>query len=401
MLRISPGILRSLGLSTLLLSMMTVHAITPDEVETSDLTDAEQINCAADDNHRGQLQLARLDCPGGDCGPPDPPEDEPTDPDNPPPTPPPPEIIRTITVPAQFISNTIWLGLSGTVLQVSHTDGDQLTFWNMVQRCQPAPNPGPAECQDRCKDTPPKQLGRCLDQCRNHNQTCKSVCGPYTSLSYLQWGPHAKAQSRKRQCDASTCPACVPATQVPSLRDVDLPVNVFRKLVDPWPAPKFYITCKINRFQFRAEPNTSTGRQHEVSVSTEGLTLRIPGTAGSPGIPCDNAPDVSVEDLGLKLSLRMAKFGPVAVIAKGELEGHFSTVVAGEVVVDQVLKGVFAEVASNRLNAEDKRALFLGLLRDLTDQYIEQKHLDPRVGEVSSIRFSEEGMTVRYLMAPW
>ena len=70
-------------------------------------------------------------------------------------------------------------------------------------------------------------------------------------------------------------------------------------------------------------------------------------------------------------------------------------------MVDQALKGVFAEVASNRLNAPDKRALFLGLLRDLTDKYIEQKHLDPRVGEVSSIRFSEEGMTVRYLMAPW
>ena len=75
--------------------------------QTSGLTDAEQINCAADDNHRGQLQLAHLDCPGGDCGPPDPPEDEPPDPDNPPPMPPPPEIIRTITVPAEFIRNTI------------------------------------------------------------------------------------------------------------------------------------------------------------------------------------------------------------------------------------------------------------------------------------------------------
>jgi hypothetical protein len=33
-------------------------------------------------------------------------------------------------------------------------------------------------------------------------------------------------------------------------------------------------------------------------------------------------------------------------------------------------------------------------LRGLTDKYIEQNHLDLRVGEVSSIRFSEAGMTV-------
>ena len=49
----------------------------------------------------------------------------------------------------------------------------------------------------------------------------------------------------------------------------------------------------------------------------------------------------------------------------------------------------------------DKRELFLGLLRGLTDKYIEENHLDPRVGEVSSIRFSEAGMTVVYLMSTW
>ena len=90
-----------------------------------------------------------------------------------------------------------------------------------------------------------------------------------------------------------------------------------------------YITCKINRFQFRAEPNPGTGKQLEVNVSTYGLTPRIP-VRPEAGIRCDSAPDVTVEDPGLKPSLRMAKHGRLTVIAKGELDGRFSMVLAGE-----------------------------------------------------------------------
>jgi hypothetical protein len=351
----------------------------------------------------GQLQLAARDCPEGNCEPPPLPDDDPPDPpdpDNPPPTPPPPEIIRKITIPADFITNTIKLSLFGTILQVSHTDGDPLSLPVVVERCQPAPSPGVEECRERCKDVPPKNFGQCMSSCRHHNQTCSLECGSYNPLSYLQWGPNAKAASRKEQCNTNTCPACPQPIEVPSLRDLDLPVKVFHKEWDPWPLPKYSVTCRINRFQFRAEPNPDTGRQVEVSVSTDGLTVHIPGTAGSPGIRCDGAPDVYVENLGLKLSLRMAQYG-LTVIAKGELDGAFSTVVTGDIIVDEALKDVFAEVASNRLNASDKRELFLDLLRGLTDRYITQNHLDPRVGEVSSISFSEAGMTVVYLMSPW
>jgi hypothetical protein len=419
--RASANILRSLGLFTLLLSMMTTaHALPVSEVETLYFSDTERaedvsgiqhaydghpaggvvIGCPDDADSTGRIQLAARNCPDGDCAPPPPPDDDPPDPNNPPPQPPPPEIIRQIIIPADFITNMIKVGIFGTVLQVSHTDGDPLSLWAMAERCQPAPSPGREACLEQCKDVPPKNHGQCMSSCMNHGQTCGFVCGSYNSLSYLQWGITAKDLSRKQQCDASTCPACVATTQVPSLRDVDLPVNVFHKEWDPWPLPKYSVTCRINRFQFRAEPNPVTGKQVEVNVSADGLTVHIPGTAGSPGIRCAGAPDVYVENLGLKLSLRMAPYG-LAVIAKGELDGNFSTVVTGGIIVDQALKDVFTEVASNRLNAPDKRELFLGLLRGLTDKYIEQNHLDPRVGEVSSIRFSQAGMTVVYFMSTW
>ena len=183
-------------LAALWLSMTTVHAMRPDEVETTDLNDSKHIEdlggiLLAGDGHParllavgcaerqqpGQLELSGRDCPGGDRGPPDPPEDEPPDPDNPPPTPPPPEIIRTITVPTDFIGNAI-----GSVFPdprfrsrrppaISSRSG---TWRSAASRAEP----GPAECRDRCKDIPPKQFGRCMEQCRNQSQTCEWVWVP-------------------------------------------------------------------------------------------------------------------------------------------------------------------------------------------------------------------------------
>ncbi len=405
--KVSSSIWRSLGVSTFLLSALTTaFALPPQKAETERLvgvSGAESIAGSAgasSDSGSERTLLAARDCRDEECGPPQPPDEEPPDPDNQPPTPPPPEIIREITVPVDFISNTLKLGLFGTVLQVSHTGGDRIPFWAMVERCESAPNPGIQECIERCNDTPPKQRGQCLDQCKNHNQTCSLVCGSHEAPSFLQWGANARNASSKQQCDANTCPACVPATQVPSLRDIELPVQVFSKTIDPWPLPKYTVTCKINRFQFRAEYIPETGKNVQVGVSADGVTMTIPGLAGSPAIRCDGAPDIYVDDPALKLSLGISQYG-LAVLAKAELAGTFSVQVIGDVIVDEAIKGKFTELASNRLNAPDKRALFLGLLRSLTDEYIRQNHLDPRVGEVSSIRFSESGMTVRYLMAPW
>ena len=131
--------------------------------------------------------------------------------------------------------------------------------------------------------------------------------------------------------------------------------------------------------------------------------LSIPGTTGHPSVPCDNnfTPDFEVSDLGIGLSLRMDPSAPwPRVIAQGDILGNFHPDFGlPGLTLTSAIKSTFREVAGNRLNKADKQALFLKMFHGLIDKFLTDNHLEPRVGDATSISFSSEGMIVDYYIS--
>ena len=310
---------------------------------------------------------------------------------------PPPESKRTVTIPTEFIQLQINLVLFDTTVQLSFFDSDGVLSVPVVEeQCENRYDEDVDQCLEGCQDLPPKNQGECRDDCRAQTQICYPVCSANTGSSFIRWGDTAKALSAKQVCDATTCPACASATDVPSLQDTLLGGTFFESSTTVGPFT-YEFTCFLNNWQFRANLNI------KVTSSESGLRVSIPGTTGNPSIPCDNnfTPNIEVTDLGIGLFLRMDPSSPwPRVIAQGDLLGQFHTLLGvPDATITSAIKSTFREVADNRLNKADKQALFLKMFHGLIDKFLTANHLEPRVGDATSIRFSSEGMIVDYYVS--
>jgi hypothetical protein len=241
-------------------------------------------------------------CPNPDDCVPSPPDDPPPKPPKTPlPPQPDPAKFRTVYLSTDYIRNALNDYLAGTKIQITNTQGDPLAIPAILHTCTPT-NSTPEqeqECIDLCNSDStltPVQKAQCRHSCAT-TQTCTSFCGTTNIPSYLRWGNTARAASvvnSKRTCDATTCPACATPMPAPTLDNIPLDVEPFSNTYGVGPA-SVTITCKVNRWVFQVAANI------EVEATPNGLWVTVPGTTGDPALYCNNAPDPTVDGLGLTL----------------------------------------------------------------------------------------------------
>jgi hypothetical protein len=151
----------------------------------------------------------------------------------------------------------------------------------------------------------------------------------------------------------------------------------------------------MNAWRFTANLNIV------VTSSASGLTLHWPATTGSPAVICTSGvPNLDAHNAGLTLQLRTTApgYAPWFAVAD-ELTGYFTGTAFFDTAITSRIQSTVAGVAANRLNKADKQGLYLRVLHTLLDHYIEQFHLEPRVGEATRVEFTAVGVTVTYYMS--
>jgi hypothetical protein len=343
-----------------------------------------------------ERQQATRQCPDPPCEVPDPtlPGDPPEEPQPPRPPQPDPAKHRKVRIPTDFVTGALILALTGTRVQITHTGGESITLPRSYRTCSGHPGPNVDECKESCRELPPKQQGECRADCEKIDQTCTNQCGVAVATSFIRWSEGAKHLSARATCDSRTCPACPVPTEVPSLKDSELTVPIYRKTIPtpPW-EPDWIVTCKMNRWGFVVTPNIA------VTSSDHGITVRVSATTGSPSVLCENAPDISVSNPVLALTFTFPSLSPALVLAEGALEGTFSTSVPFVDLLadfDGRMKNAIKEAARERLNAPRESFTFRGLFRDLLDQFVTVHGLEP-VDFMGTIRSNASGLEISYI----
>jgi hypothetical protein len=352
-------------------------------------------SCSAEDP-LAERQLEARRCPDGVCE--SPPDEEPP-PEEDPVQQPDPAKVKSIVIPTHRVASAVNAALFRTIVQISHTDGEVQIGPGFFERCTSVPDDDTVqECLARCNGMDnPKDRGPCRAACGSVT-TCEPVCNPTgaSSKSFVHWGEPAVALSAYERCDETTCPACVPRSEVLSLRHELLEIPTFRKHLNYPPVP-FWVECKYNRWRFEFDdPKVPAIAAYS---SPYGISFEMAGTTGSPAVICDNLPDIYVEDLVLRLTFRFPWFGPELVIAEGELEGDLSTTAGPGVdyvgdVGDQI-KNKVREIAANRLNKPQYHALYVSMFRALIENYISNEELPP-VDVHGKIQTDFDGLHVQY-----
>jgi hypothetical protein len=306
-----------------------------------------------------------------------------------------PPVLNLAVIPADYISNKMNLFLLDTELQVSQTTGDTLEFPLFVGNCHPNTAAINACIADACGGLPGRAHVQCTVACRQQHQICVPVCSSTNLLSFIRWGGIAKQASLQddpETCSPSTCPACPVPTAVPSLHDEQLFIPTFSKEIDPPPPfDPFIVTCRVNQWQFHVQENLS------VTSATTGLTLHLPGTTGSPAIPCNNAPDISAQDVGLDLTFHPAvTANGLAVSAEGALDGTFSGGILDVIVnVDADIKGAVHTQLADILNSGNKPAEYAAIFKALIGQFLTDNQL-PAVTTLEGVSPTDQGLVVQY-----
>jgi len=320
--------------------------------------------------------LAR-NCPpeGCDDGPVDPPDPDPPEPP-PPPTQPDPAKARFIDIPAEFIQGSLTFALAGTVVQATHTTGEDLAFPGTLHTCHSEPNDDKAQCLLDCNEVPVKQRGQCRAQCAS-KQVCSYFCSntATSTKNFIRWGDPTRALAGTKACSPTTCPTCATPTTISSLDNEELTVPVFKKSYGP-PGLEYEISCKMNQFRFAGSVTSST-----VTSMPDGVRVRFTGTTGSPSIICNNAPDVTVNDPAVQLKFSFPTFSVRNIRVDADLHGDVDTG-AGPIIdyvadVEDRLKSKSHEVASNRLNAAKLEPMYQDLFLKMIGRFITVNHLSP------------------------
>jgi hypothetical protein len=266
-------------------------------------------------------------------------------------------------------------------------------------RCRGNPQTDTAainECiSDACDGLIAKAYAQCVAACRKQHQICSPVCSSTQQMSFIRWGEIAKEKSLENHpgtCSPTTCPACPVPTPVPTLQDEQLFIPTFSKTIDPWPLPSFTVTCRVNQWQFRMVGNIT------VTGASTGLTLHVPGTNGSPAIPCDNAPDISASGLGLDVTFHpgVSAAGVLTVTAEGALDGSFDGGLIDFLVdLDAAIKGGVHDQLAGTLNSSANQAQYVDTFNGLISQFLTDNNL-PAVKTLQSVTPTPLGLTVKY-----
>lgn len=340
------------------------------------------VGCSAYDDSRTSVAVQDTgidpearNCPpeGCDDGPSDP-----SDPDPPPkpPTPqqPDPAKVRIIDIPAEFMQGALTIALAGTVVQATHTSGEDLAFPGTVHTCHNEPNDDKAQCLLDCNEFPVKQRAQCRAQC-DKKQVCNYFCSntATSTKNFIRWGDSAKALAGNKTCSPTTCPTCPTTTTISSLDNEELAVPVFQKSYGP-PGLEYEISCKMNQFRFAGSTTSST-----VTSQPDGVRVRFAGTTGSPSVICNNAPDVTVHDPAVQLKFSFPTFSVRNIVVDADLHGDVDTG-AGPIVdyvadVEDRLKSKFHEVASGRLNKTKFKATYEELFVKMIKRFITVNNL--------------------------
>jgi hypothetical protein len=315
----------------------------------------------------------------------------------------PPPTLNTVVIPPSYIQDKLSTSLLGTEIQVSHTTGDTEVFPSWVQACQPDPAGAQPAAVSSCIATcntdglTGKALVQCRAGCRQPPEICTPVCGTLEDLSFIQWGELAKLSSQQNApdtCSTDTCPACSTPTAVPSLHDQPLSIPVFTKVIDPLPGIEFTVTCRVNQWRFKFLLG-SLGPS--VTSAPTGLTVRVPGTTGSPAIPCDNASDISAHDVALELTFHpTVSWGALAVSAEGGLDGSLDGGLDGLFVdVDAMIKGTVHTTLAGILNGGNKPAVYADMFNGLIVSFLNDNGL-PALTTLESVSPTDQGLQVQY-----
>jgi len=332
---------------------------------------------------------AEQNCPDGDCPPPpdDPPDDPPPED---PPTPPDPAKRREQLISLDYVSLQL-VALYGTTIQLSHLGGEDLEFHNVQQVCETTPRPDAEECREACMELDlPRARTQCLQSCSQTTTTCSNVCSAWETRSWLRWGAGALQASGHTSCNMTTCPACAPATEVPSLRDRPLPVPAFDKSYTVGPLTyAFY--CRVNQWTFTIDNHLT------VASSAAGLAITIPGDTGDPAVVCDNAPDVAVDNLKAQLTFRFPTTG-MGIGADATLLGDWHLL--GPVFdfladLRTAVETRSREAAHDALNTVDARAAYRSLFTKIVDRYVSDVTHE-RLDNLLNVSAEAGGLRVRY-----
>ena len=315
----------------------------------------------------------------------------------------PPPTLNTVVIPPSSIQDKLSASLLGTEIQVSHTTGDTEVFPSWVQACQPDPagaQPAAiANCIAGCdtEGLTGKALVQCRAGCSQPPEICTPVCTSIEDLSFIQWSELAKLNSLQNNpdtCSTDTCPACPVPTAVPSLRDQPLSIPTFTKDVNPLPGIDFTVTCRVNQWQFKFLLG-SLGPS--VTSAPTGLTVRVPGTTGSPAIQCDNASDISAHGVALELTFHPSvSWGALGVSAEGALDGSLDGGLDGLFVdVDAMIKGTVHARLADILNGGNKPALYAEMFNGLIAAFLTDNGL-PALTTLESVSPTDQGLQVQY-----
>jgi hypothetical protein len=331
----------------------------------------------------GHTQAAILTCPAGVCV-------QPGLANAPPPSP------NTVVIPTSYISDQLNTVLQQTLIQVSQTTGDIMVFPDLVQSCRPNTGAVSACIANACGGLSGRAYVQCATACRQQApKICTAVCSSTENMSFIRWGGLAKQgslQNHPETCSPSTCPACPVPTNVPSLHDEQIFIPTFSKEIDPPLLDPIIVSCSINQWQFRIVSDDLN-----VTSASTGLTLQVPGSTGSPAIPCSNAPDISASGVGLELTFHPSMAtGVLAVSAEGALDGTFSGGIIDVIVdVDADIKSEFHNQLNSVLNSGDKPAEYVDMFNGLIAQFLTDNQL-PAVTTLESVSPTDQGLEVQY-----
>lgn len=341
------------------------------------------VGCSAYDDSRPNVSVQddgvdpqARNCPPEGCPLPEDPSDPDTPPKPPVPPQPDPSRVRIIDIPATFIESGLTFALAGTVVQATHTSGEDLSFPGTVHTCHGEPNSDPAECLAECNEVPVKQRAQCRAQC-NTTQICTYFCSntATSTKNFIRWGDAAKALAGTQACSPTTCPTCPTATTISSLENEDLTVPIFQRSYGP-PGLEYTITCRMNQFKFTGSLTSST-----VVSAPDGVRVRFNGSTGSPSVICSGAPDVTVHDPAVQLRFSFPTYSVNNIVVDAGLLGDVDSG-AGPILdyvadVEDRIKSKFREVAGNRLNKAKYAPIYKELFLKMIGRFITVNNLSP------------------------